>query len=254
MRNVLLKIQYDGSRFHGSQIQKGERTVQQTVQDALKKLFPGKVTFTGCSRTDAGVHARCYCAKVTFDSDIAASKVPFALNTVLPDDIAVMAAADADDSFHPRYDVKKKTYEYRIFLGKHRDPFKEGRYWHCSYPIDRNRVRDAASHFSGTHDFKGFMSSGSSVADTVRTVYDCSAHFDGDELTISITADGFLYNMVRIIAGTIVDVGKGRIGLEELDGIIASGDRSRAGETAPPYGLYLVSVDYGKDVFSENKG
>lgn len=250
MRCILLKIKYDGSLFHGSQVQNGERTVQQTVQDALKQLFDCDVTFTGCSRTDSGVHATCYCAKVTFESGIEISKLPSALNVVLPSDVSVIDAAEVAESFHPRYDVKKKTYEYHIFLGKYRDPFKDGRSWHYKYQVDRDKIIAAASRFLGTHDFKGFMASGSDVKSTVRTVYDCAAEFNGDDMILRITADGFLYNMVRIITGTVMDVGRGKIDIKQLDSIIESGDRRRAGVTAPAHGLYLVDVDYGKDVFS----
>ncbi len=253
MRNVLLKIQYDGSAFHGFQIQKDDETVQQTLQDALIHLFGEPVTVTGCSRTDSGVHALCYVAKVTFNGNIATEKMPYALATVLPKQLSVIDAAECSADFHPRYDVVSKTYVYRIYLGKHGNPFESGYSWHCKFPIDVQKMKRAAGCFAGRHDFKGFMASGSSVQDTVRTVYECSVELCGDILQIRITADGFLYNMVRIIAGTLAEIGGGRINENDLPDIIASGIREKAGVTAPAHGLFLAKVDYGKDVFSKDE-
>ncbi len=253
MRNVLLKIQYDGSAFHGFQVQKDDVTVQQTLQDALVTLFGQPVTVTGCSRTDSGVHALCYVAKVTFNGNIAVEKIPYALATVLPKQLSVIDAAECDEDFHPRYDVVSKTYVYRIYVGKHNNPFESGYSWHCKFPIDVDKMKKAAVCFVGKHDFKGFMASGSSVLDTVRTVSDCSVKQNGDILEMSITADGFLYNMVRIIAGTLAEIGAGRISENDLPDIISSGIREKAGMTAPAHGLFLARVDYGKDVFLKNE-
>jgi len=253
MRNVLLKIQYDGSAFHGFQVQKEDVTVQQTLQDALVTLFGQPVTVTGCSRTDSGVHALWYVAKVTFNGNIAVEKIPYALATVLPKQLSVIDAAECDADFHPRYDVVSKTYIYRVYVGRFVNPFESGYSWHCKFPIDVDKMKSAAGCFVGKHDFKGFMASGSSVTDTVRTVSDCSVERFGDILQISITADGFLYNMVRIIAGTLVEIGGGKIDENDLPCIIASGVREKAGITAPAHGLFLAKVDYGKDVFSKNE-
>ncbi len=253
MRNVLLKIQYDGSAFHGFQVQKNDVTVQQTLQDALIKLFGEPVTVTGCSRTDSGVHALCYVAKVTFEGAIDVGKIPYALATVLPKQLSVTDAAECDENFHPRYDVVSKTYIYRIYTGDFNNPFESGYSWHCKFPVDVEKMKRAAACFKGKHDFKGFMTSGSSVKDTVRTVFDCFVEQFDDILQISITADGFLYNMVRIIAGTLVEIGGGRIDEKDLPDIIASGIRERAGVTAPAHGLFLAKVDYGKDVFSKDE-
>ena len=174
-------------------------------------------------------------------------QLPEALNRFLPPDISVLSSCSVPDSFHVRYDVDQKEYEYLILNTRIRDPFWEGRAWHVIPALDRDRMKSAASFFCGTHDFSAFMASGSSVRNTVRTVFRSEVTTDGDLIRFAVSADGFLYNMVRILAGTVVACGLSRIAPEQIPYILRSADRSEAGETAPACGLYLSRVQYRKD-------
>ena len=255
---LLLKLSYDGSFFNGSQVQPGLPTVQGSLCDAAREIFGFSCDVTGCSRTDAGVHARSWCASVFPSSPpedteawcpVPVDKACRAFNAKLPPAMSAVAAASVPDTFHPRYDVVYKEYEYLICDSPERDPFLIGRAWQTGRRIDDGalyRMREAASTVVGKKDFRCFMASGSDVKDTVRNVSMLSVGRTGpDTLLIRIRADGFLYNMVRIIAGTLVDAAFGRIDPAAVGDIIASGDRTRAGQTAPAGGLYLSAVDYG---------
>ncbi len=244
---ILLTLAYDGRNFAGFQVQGDRRTVQKTVQDALEALYRTRPGVVGCSRTDAGVHARDY--KLTYVVEgnmptIPTEKLPCAVNRFLPYDIAVSRAEVVPDDFHVRHDVYEKEYEYRVYCGKSRDPFSHGRAYHVGRRYDAERLGNAAQAFLGTHDFRAFMASGSDIGDTVRTVRSVSVEEEGDFLLFRIAADGFLYNMVRIYVGTLLAVGDGRIDAEALPEIIASGDRKKAGPTVPPDGLYLNRVTF----------
>ncbi len=250
---LFLKIKYDGSRYGGYQVQKNAVTVQQKLNEATQDLFGFDCDIVGCSRTDAGVHAECFCLTVakkgedSLVSSLPCEKVPRALNVRLPSDIAVYEARWVGDDFHARYGVREKTYVYRILNSPERDPFYEKRAWHCPRPISESDVRAmraAAVDIVGKHDFSAFMASGSSVKSTVRTVTRVDVLRRGDLIEIYVGADGFLYNMVRIIAGTLLDVARGRIPEGAIAEIIDSRDRSRAGVTAPAEGLYLWDVKY----------
>ena len=250
---LLLRISYLGTDFCGYQIQKDKRTVQGELNAAAKKLFGCDCDITGCSRTDSGVHARDFCVTVTekgknsLETEIDIKKITRAMCAHLPEDISVKSAEWTDSSFHPRYDVKYKEYVYRIYNSDVRDPFEEGRSLHLLQTIgdgDLERMNKAAAGFVGKHDFAAFMASGSTVESTIREVFYADVSREGDVVVFRVAADGFLYNMVRIMAGTLISVMQGKIAPEDIEGIILSRERERAGMTAPAHGLYLNKVVY----------
>lgn len=253
MRNYLFKIKYDGFAFHGWQIQPNGITVQQCVTDAIDRIFSQKVTVHGCSRTDAGVHANEFCFNCKIETQMSCEKMIYALNAVLPEQIAVTDCREVSDNFHARFDCKGKEYIYIINNSKVRDPFLIGRAYHYKYPLDENVLDRQAKHFVGTHDFASFCASGSSVKDTVRTIYGCSVIRRGDNVIFTVRGDGFLYNMVRIMVGTLLDTSRGKIEPDSIPKIIESKDRSTAGVTAPPCGLYLNKVFYGEENNEQEK-
>ena len=206
MRKILLELSYLGGAYAGFQVQKNAPTVQQTVQDALEALLSQRPPLTGCSRTDAGVHARRYYAAFPTESPIPVQRIPAALNFHLPKDISVLGACEVDEAFHPRYDALAKTYRYRIWLPASRNVFEAQTSFHHPRPVDLQAFVRLAPLFEGTHDFCGFAGSGGSVKSTVRTVYRCRAFEQEGMLTLEITGNGFLYNMVRIVAGTLLAV------------------------------------------------
>ncbi len=241
---ILIEIAYVGTSFAGFQVQPSLPTVQSALQDALERVYGERYPVKGCSRTDSGVHARQYFATYDTDRALPCDRIPLALNSSLPEDISVRSARVVPDEFHVRHDVEMKEYEYIFHASKIRDPFLRGRVCETQPLSDEQlgRMRDAASRIVGRKDFASFMASGSKIADTVRDVKYCELTRDGELVKLRIAADGFLYNMVRIIAGTLLDVARGRFEPEELDAIISARDRSRAGFTAPPEGLYLAKV------------
>ena len=244
MSRLLFAVKYDGGSYHGWQVQPNGVTVQQTVQDALESVLGKRVGVTGCSRTDSGVHANMFCFHSDVDTNIPPERLTAALNVNLPDDIAILWCKAVDDDFHARYSCKGKNYIYKIYDANVRDPFLRGYALHYKRPLNAELMNEAAQRFIGMKDFAAFCASGSSVADTVRTVTDCTVRRDNGLVTVSVSANGFLYNMVRIIVGTLLEVSEGKISIGELDDIISSCDRSRAGRTAPAYGLYLNEVFY----------
>ena len=242
------KIKYLGTNFHGFQVQPSERTVQGTLCDALFDALGCKASVTGCSRTDAGVHANEFCLVIdALGATVPADKLPVAIARFLPNDLSLFWAKECDFDFHPRYDVKGKEYLYRIMNQKVYDPFEYGRAWFLPREINDEkltRMKSAAKHILGKKDFSSFMAEGSDVVDTVRNVTDLSIEKKGDLVEIRITADGFLYNMVRIIVGTLTEVAFGRFDPDDIPNIISSCDRKKAGMTAPAEGLYLNQVFY----------
>ena len=242
------KINYLGTNFHGFQVQPNERTVQGELCRALDLVFGSKTMVTGCSRTDAGVHASEFCLTIeNADATVPSEKLPIAVSRFLPTDISLYYACECDKDFHARYNVKSKEYVYKIRNTKISDPFDYGRVWFLPREIDEiklERMRRAVSYILGKQDFSAFMSEGSDVEDTVRTVYYVNIEKTGDMLEIKICADGFLYNMVRIIVGTLVEVAYGRFEPEDIKLILQSKDRQNAGRTAPAEGLYLNKVNY----------
>ncbi len=242
------KIKYLGTEFHGFQVQPEKRTVQGELCTAISEAlgFPARVT--GCSRTDAGVHANEFCVLIDCDgATVPPEKLPLAVARFLPNDLSLFYAESASDDFHPRYDVKAKEYLYRIKNEPVYDPFYFGRVWFLPRRISDeaiDRMNEAAQYIVGRHNFSSFMSPGSDITDTVRTVYYLRVKKNGTDINIRISADGFLYNMVRIIVGTLVDVAYSRLLPKDVEEIIKKCDRRLAGMTAPPEGLYLNRVDY----------
>lgn len=241
---VLLTIQYDGTRYHGWQVQPNAVTVQQTLQDALEKVSGYRPSVTGCSRTDTGVHARRFYCTLERPERLTAPQLIRALNATLPKDIAVLACRDVAEDFHPRYSAKGKRYVYYIRNSAVRSAFGSEHSLHIQSTLDINVLQKTASLFVGTHDFSAFCSAGSSVEDKCRTVTRSEIHRDGDLVTYTVEADGFLYNMVRIFVGTLLDVHAGRLTNDEVKSALETGDRGLAGATAPPHGLFLDEVFY----------
>ena len=242
------KINYLGTAFHGFQVQPDLRTVQGELCSALENTFSAPVKVTGCSRTDAGVHANEFCVKIECDAaTVPAEKLPIAVSRFLPTDISLYYAEECSEKFHPRYDVVSKEYLYKIVNRRIFDPFYYGRAWFVPRKIDENHIeimRSAAEYIVGKKDFSAFMSEGSDVEDTIREIFYLDIQKTDDVLEIRVCADGFLYNMVRIIVGTLIETAFGRFSPDDIKNIIESKDRTRAGMTAPPEGLYLNKVKY----------
>lgn len=252
---ILLTVAYVGTAYCGYQVQPNGVTVQEVLNKAAEALFGFPCDIVGCSRTDSGVHARGFCAAVTkrgervLPTSIPAARVARAMNAHLPDDVAVLASREVSADFHPRYDVVSKEYEYLFYNGRERDPFMRDRAWHLPTPIDDAALEEmnrAAACFTGTHDFSAFRAAGADTVagDAVRTVFSAFVTRKGDLISFRVRADGFLYNMVRIMAGTLAAVAAGKLHADEIPALIAGKDRRHAGQTAPACGLYLDSVFY----------
>lgn len=250
---IFLKLSFLGTAYCGYQVQENAVTVQRMLNETAEKVFGFPCDIVGCSRTDSGVHAEEFCVTVTekkkkgIETSIPASRIPIAMNCFLPDDISVLEAIFVPEEFHARYDVKYKEYVYRIWNGKVKNPFLADRMMFLpTFVSDEALVRanEAASRFVGKQDFCAFMASGSKITDTVRTVYRAELSREGDVITFRVAADGFLYHMVRIMAGTLVEILLGKKTPDEVTEILASCDRRRAGSTAPACGLYLHRVSY----------
>ena len=242
------KIKYLGTNFHGFQVQPEKRTVQGELCAALALATGHPCKVTGCSRTDAGVHANEFCITVESDgATVPPEKLPVAVARFMPTDLSLYYAEKASDDFHPRYDVVSKEYLYRIKNERVYDPFYYGRAWFLPKPIDDEHIakmQRAADLIVGKKDFSAFMSPGSDITDTVRNVYYVNVDKCGSDIDVRICADGFLYNMVRIIVGTLIEVAYDRLAPEKITDVIESHDRRNAGMTAPPDGLYLNKVSY----------
>ncbi len=242
------KIKYLGTDFHGFQVQPKGRTVQGVLCSVLTEALGVPCRVTGCSRTDAGVHANEFCIRIDADgATVPHDKLPLAVARFMPADLCLYDSAECDESFHPRYDVISKEYLYRIRNCPVFDPFDLGRAWFVSRSLDGDaieRMRKGAEHLVGRHDFSAFMSEGSDATDTVRNIFYINVEKADDLIEIRICADGFLYNMVRIIVGTLVEVGHGRFQPQRVKGILESKARVNAGPTAPAEGLYLNKVNY----------
>ena len=244
MKRIKLVTAYDGTNYHGSQIQNNGETIEGVLKAELSSLLNEEINLIGASRTDAGVHARGNVYVFDTDSRIPPEKFTYALNARLPEDIRIQDSCDVTMEFHPRHQDTVKTYEYRILNRKL--PLPEHRlYAHFTYEdLNVEKMNEACKFFLGEHDFASFCAAGSQVESTVREIYDLHVKKEGELLTISVTGNGFLYNMVRIIAGTLLKVGCGHMEPEEIERIIAGKDRSLAGPTAPAKGLTLVEIRY----------
>ena len=248
MRNIALKLRYDGSAYHGWQVQRFDVSVAGTLEKALSKVCGHTVKVTGCGRTDAGVHALNYCANFRTDSRIPVDRLPYAVNTRLPDDIAVLAAMEVDEGFNAILSCIQKEYVYRIVNTRIRDPFLQKRVCFYPAPLDFERMRAAGAAFEGTHDFAAVRSVGTETKTTVRTVHWCRAEQSGSEIRIYVCADGFLYNMVRAIVGTMVYASHGKLEPEDIPALLETRDRRLTGPTMPPQGLYLNRVWYEGEI------
>ena len=246
MRNVLIKMKYDGSNYHGWQIQSNAVTVQETFQKALQSIIGELPEIKGCSRTDAGVHANMYCLNFHTEHNIPCMRLIYALNSRLPRDIAVFQAFDMPEDFHARYSCKGKEYIYKIWNSRIREPFLEGRALHYWYDMDIDSMQEACEYIKGTHDFTSFCTVDKSreIGDFHRTVTELDVVREGSLVTVKIQADGFLYNMVRIIVGTLLNVSEGKFKPSDMNDIINALDRTKAGAKVPAHGLYLNKVIY----------
>ena len=241
---VLLRVAYDGTGYSGWQIQPNAVTIEKVLIEALEGLFGKKVEIIGASRTDAGVHAYGNVAVFDTDTKMPAEKISYALNQRLPEDVRVQESVEVEADFHPRHRDCVKTYEYRIWNDKFESPLNR-LYSHFYYgKLDVDAMKEACGYFVGEHDFTSFCSAGSQVVDKVRTIYSLDVTREGRLITIRVTGNGFLYNMVRIIAGTLLRVGEGKIKPFEIPAIIEGKDRNLAGPTAPAKGLALVEIKY----------
>ncbi len=244
-RNLLIKLSYDGTHYHGWQIQENAVTVQQVFQEALYKITGRQEDIKACSRTDTGVHAREFCVSVKTESPIAPERLQAALNHYLPQDMAVRSCETVPLDFHARYSCRGKEYVYQIWNHPVRDPFLKDRALHYWYPIDEALLNRAAAHYLGAHEFSSFCTLDKrEKGDLTRTVTTARVDRRGDLVTFTVAADGFLYNMVRIMVGTLLRVQQGKFSPEDIPGIIAAKDRKAAGPTAPACGLYLNRVFY----------
>lgn len=244
MRNILLTLAFDGTNYHGWQVQKNALTVQQVLQGVIHQIVGQTVQLKGTSRTDAGVHANMFCVSFKTDSSIEVRKLINAINRYLPDDIAVTSGKEVGPDFHARYSAVAKQYIYKIYNAPHRNPFYHKYSLHYKYPLDEDLLNEAAQAFLGRHDFSAFCSAKGKKGDTVRCVRLSRVYREGDMVYFVVEADGFLFNMVRIMVGTLLFVARGRIGKDDIKDIIKSRDRKKAGPTAPPHGLFLNKVYY----------
>ena len=244
MRRIKLTVAYDGTNYCGWQIQPNGITVEEVLNRALSRLTGEKLRVTGASRTDAGVHARGNIAVFDTASTIPAERFAYAVNPLLPEDIAVVNSEEVPQDWHPRYQNSVKTYGYRIVNREMPDPLRRNYTWHVSFPLDIDKMRTAAEYLKGEHDFRSFCSIHTGAATTVRTVYMLDIGKTGDEIVIRISGNGFLYNMVRIIAGTLTEVGRGFRTPENVKKILEAEEREKSGATAPPQGLTLISIEY----------
>ena len=241
----LLQLSYSGAAYSGFQIQNNAKTVAGELTRAAKLLFGVPCRVQGCSRTDAGVHARQFYASVHVPeggSAVPADRIPAAMNCLLPYDIAVKDASVAPDGYNPRFETVCKEYEYVIYNRPEKDPFSHRLKLPYKDPLDERMLDREAQDFTGTHDFASFMATGSDVVSTVRTVFSASVRREGDDVIFAVCADGFLYNMVRIMTGTLLGISEGKLAQGSVPEIINAKDRTAAGITVPPDGLYLCKV------------
>ena len=239
-----MTVCYDGGDYYGFQRQNALPTVQQKLEEALSTRFQQSISVHPSGRTDAGVHAIAQVVHFDVDSEIKTSSFGYSINTLLPKDIAITSCEKVSDDFHAQFGAKRKTYLYKICLCKIHSPLKR-KYFHvCFYDLDIVKMQDACKYFVGEHDFRAFMLANDEKENTVRTIYNLSVEKFDDEVHIRVTGNGFLHNMVRIIAGTLVDVGRGRIAPQDIQKIIASKRHVGTGKTLDPQGLYLESVEY----------
>ena len=247
-RNIALKLMYNGTAYHGWQVQKNAVTVAETLEKALAATVGHPVKCTGAGRTDAGVHAEVYVANFHTTSRIPLDKLPLAVNTRLPEDIVVVKATRVSEGFNAIGSCQRKEYTYRIYNSRLGNPFYVNRAWFYPKHLDENIMSRAAAQFVGTHDFRAVRSVGTETKTTVRTVYYFDVERRGDLIECRVCANGFLYNMVRAMAGTVVYAAEGKLAPEDIPAILDSGNRTLAGPTVPPGGLYMTKLWYEEDI------
>lgn len=244
MRNIKLTIEYDGKEFNGWQKQPKKLNIQGEIEQVIERITGEPVELTASGRTDAGVHAFGQVANFKTNSKIPIEKIPIALNTYLKRSIRIKNAEEVSETFHSRFNCKEKTYRYIINNSEYGTAIYRNQEYCFSQKLDIKAMQKAVKYFEGEHDFKGFKASGTSSKSSVRTIYKAEVIKNEDRIYIELTGNGFLYNMVRIISGTLLEVGIGKIKPEDIPEIIESKDRQRAGKTLPPCGLYLMEVKY----------
>ncbi len=248
VRNIKLIISYDGTEYHGWQTQSNRATIQETIEQAIYIITKQKVNLIGSGRTDSGVHALGQVANFTADTNIPEEKIGIALNSILPSDIRIIDSVDVSEEFNSRFDAIDKTYMYQIYNDRVWSPFYSR--FSCFVPVnlDLDKMKEAINILRGTHDFKGFMASGSDVKTSIRTIYETELIQENKLIKFFINGNGFLYNMVRIITGTLIDIGKGTKKINCIDDAIINMDRTLLGQTAPAQGLFLMNVNYDKKI------
>ena len=255
MKNIALILSYDGTNYHGWQTQKNGITIQQALTEAINQILKCDTYVSGVGRTDAGVHARKYVANFKAKCTIPPQRLPLAINAVLPEDITVLNAIEVNDDFDARFNCTKKEYAYYMYSSKINDPFLSKRAYRTTYPLDVYKMNEGAQFFVGTHDFSSVLSVGTPVKSTVRTIFHCQAEYvnnhnfvmqndDTKLIRIRVCGDGFLYNMVRAISGTLMYVGSGKLKPEQIKEVLLSCDRASAGPTLPAHGLYMNRLWY----------
>jgi len=248
MRNIRLTIEYDGKDFGGWQKQPNKLNIQGEIERAIQEITGEEVELIASGRTDAGVHALGQVANFKTDSALPTQKIPYAINSKLKKTVRIKQAEEVEERFHSRYNCKRKTYRYIINTSMQGSALYRNMEYHMPQPLQVEKMQEAIAYFEGEHDFSAFKASGTSSKSSVRTIYKATLRKEGERIIIELTGNGFLYNMVRIIVGTLLEVGMGAIEPEQIKEIIASKDRSKAGKTVPAHGLYLVEVNY------ENEG
>jgi len=244
MRNIKLTIEYDGKTFNGWQKQPNKLNIQGEIEAVIEEITGEKVELNASGRTDAGVHSFGQVANFKTNSTIPIEKIPIAINSKLKKSIVIKTDEEVNEMFHSRYNCKQKTYRYVINNSEILSAIYRNLEYHVSQKLDVNLMKKAIKYFEGEHDFAGFKASGTSSKSSIRTIYNAEIKEENSRVCIYLTGNGFLYNMVRIISGTLVEVGLGKIKPEEIPNIIESKDRQKAGKTLPPQGLYLMKVDY----------
>ncbi|MCL2247962.1 MAG: tRNA pseudouridine(38-40) synthase TruA [Oscillospiraceae bacterium] len=248
MKNIALKLTFVGTSYHGWQIQKNEKTIAGTLEAVLADLCGHEVKLVGCGRTDAGVHAKTYCANFKTNSTIPLEKLPLAANALLPPDIVVKQAALAPEDFNAILSCTKKQYTYRIYNSRIRNPFEANRAYFYPRPLDLEKIKQAAKHFVGTRDFAAVRSVGTETKTTVRTVFEYEVEENAPIVEFRATADGFLYNMARAMVGTLIYVSEGKISPDDLPKLLEQKDRRLTGPTVPADGLYMTKIRYEGEV------
>ncbi|MDE7418420.1 MAG: tRNA pseudouridine(38-40) synthase TruA [Lachnospiraceae bacterium] len=252
MKRVMLTVAYDGTNYHGWQIQPNVTTIESVLNETLSTLLKEDIRVIGASRTDTGVHALGNIAVFDTQARMPAEKFSYALNQRLPEDIRIQASREVAQDFHPRRQESRKTYEYKILNSAFPMPIYR-LYSHFTYvPLDVVSMQRAADYLAGEHDFKSFCSVNTTAETTVRTIYEINVEKSRDLITIQVTGSGFLYNMVRIIVGTLMEVGRGNMAPEEMEEILKACDRTKAGPTAPACGLTLVKYEFMEEHTSDN--